>query len=166
MPCIYTCSLTFTLTLFLLDNALLKVGSRMKQVGMDEEDIEWLEDHVVSSHNTTFSIKKVDEAKKREPPKEKKKKAAGSKRKVKSEKTSKKKKKVKKEVDDSDVDDDASDGESAALESVDADESMDEADNAIDLSKLTAQMEDEEESEEEDDSSEEESEEEEEAEFE
>ena len=42
---------------------------------------------------------------------------------------------------------------------------MDEADDAIDLSKLTAQMEGEDESEEEDDSSEEESEEEEEAEL-
>ncbi len=125
-----------------LDNALLKVGSKLKQSGLDE-DSEWLEDHVVSNLNRDFIIKRVEDAKAREAPNTKKTSSGGAKRKVKSE-HSKSDKTKKKRVDideknDRDDDDDA--GEGSVME-VDADESMDDDDgeDAISLSRLTAEM--------------------------
>ena len=76
------------------DNAILKVGAKTKQAGL-EEDSQWLEDHVVSHLNRDFVIKRIEDAKAREAPKTKK--AAGAKkRKIKSEPKSKKSKKKKK----------------------------------------------------------------------
>mmetsp|Transcript_17604 Transcript_17604/g.31988 ORF Transcript_17604/g.31988 Transcript_17604/m.31988 type:complete len:286 (+) Transcript_17604:779-1636(+) len=150
-----------------LDNALLKLGTKLKQAGL-EEDSEWLEDHVVTNLNRDFVIRRVEDAKAREAPKTKKQKSSsGVKRKVKSEPTGKKSKKKKRvepkeeeeeEEDGSDVDDA---DEASAMESVDA-ESVDDADgdDVVSLSRLTAAMEDDD-----DDDSEEESESEEEAEF-
>jgi len=150
-----------------LDNALLKVGAKLKQAGL-EEDSEWLEDHVVSNLNRDFGIRRVEDAKAREAPKTKKKAAGGdNKRRVKSEPTSNKSKKKKRviepeEEDDSDVDDGAD--EASVMESVDADESMDEdGEDVISLARLTADMEDDDEGS--DDDSEDEAESEEEAEF-
>lgn len=145
-----------------LDNALLKAGAKLKQAGL-EEDSEWLEDHVVSNLNRDFVIKRVEDAKAREAPKTKKK-PAGAKRKVKSEPTSKKSKK-KKRIEEEEND---SKGDGASvMESVDADEYMDEdGEDVVSLARLTAEMEDEgEEDEDLDDDSEEESESENEAEF-
>jgi hypothetical protein len=87
-----------------LDNALLKVGSSLKQAGLKEAS-DWLAKHVVNSEDRRFSFKDIEQAKKREAPR--KKESAGSKRKTKKEPSGKKKKvKVKKEEDgSSDVDD-------------------------------------------------------------
>jgi len=121
-----------------LDNALLKVGSKLKQSGLDE-DSEWLENHVVSNLNRDFIIKRVEDAKAREAPKTKKKPSGGAKRKVKSE-NSKSDKTKKKRVDiDKKNDEDADEG---SVMEVDADESMDDDDgeDVISLSRLTAEM--------------------------
>jgi hypothetical protein len=87
-----------------LDNALLKVGSSLKQAGLKEAS-DWLAKHVVNSEDRRFSFKDIEQAKKREAPR--KKESAGSKRKTKKEPSGKKKKvKVKIEEDgSSDVDD-------------------------------------------------------------
>ena len=98
-----------------LDNALLKVGAKLKQIGLEEESV-WLEEHVVTSLNRDFVIKRGDiqEAKEREAPK--KKKSAVSKRKVKTEPVSKKRKKTARKSDPeeasiSEVDDDREDND-------------------------------------------------------
>lgn len=142
------------------DNAILKVGAKMKQAGL-EEDSQWLEDHVVSHLNRDFVIKRIEDAKAREAPKTKKS-TGGTKRKIKSEPTKSKKSKKKKKIelseeddeeeDESSNDSELDDDEEGTMESVDADESMDEdGDEAIDLDKLTAEMGEEEEEEDSDD---------------
>jgi hypothetical protein len=123
-----------------LDSALLKVGSKLKQSGLDD-DSEWLENHVVSNLNRDFIIKRVEDAKAREAPKTKKKSSGGAKRKVKSEisfKTKKKRVDID-ERNDRGVDDDVD--EDSVME-IDADESMDDDDgeDVISLSKLTAEI--------------------------
>jgi hypothetical protein len=129
-----------------LDNALLKVASKLKQSGLDE-DSEWLESHIVSNLNRDFIITRVNDAKAREAPKTKKKLSGGAKRKVKLEDSKSKKKKKRVDIDErngSDVDDDAD--EDSVIE-VDADESTDDddGDDVVSLSKLTADMENDEE---------------------
>ena len=142
-----------------LDNALLKVAGKLKQAGLEDES-EWLEEHVVNNQNRDFVIKGVADAKAREAPKKKVKKEAGAKkRKVKSEPGADKKKKAKKKKQrtaESDEDDDDTQGDSV-MESVDADESMDEDGSVVDLDQLTADMEEEDDDDEEDEESEEES---------
>jgi hypothetical protein len=125
-----------------LDNALLKVASKLKQSGLDE-DSKWLESHVVSNLNRDFIITRVNDAKAREAPKTKKKSSGGAKRKVKLEESKSKKKKKRVDLDErngSDVDDDADEG---SVVEVDADESTDDdddGDDVVSLSKLTADM--------------------------
>ena len=143
-----------------LDNALLKVGAKLKSAGLEEESA-WLEEQVVAVHSRDFEIKtdQVENAMAMEAPKEKKtKKAAGAKRKVKSEpskKDTKKKKKKKQkaeepeeeegeeEMNDSDAVAEVVDGESdeerdSDEESEDDEESDD--DNGISLGNLTEEM--------------------------
>ena len=125
-----------------LDNALLKVGSKLKQSGLDE-DSEWLENHVVSNLNRDFIIKRVEDAKAREAPKTKKTSSGGAKRKVKSENSkSDKTKKKRVDIDDKNDRDDVDDADEGSVMEVDADESMDDDDgeDAISLSRLTAEM--------------------------
>jgi hypothetical protein len=125
-----------------LDNALLKVGSKLKQSGLDE-DSEWLENHVVSNLNRDFIIKRVEDAKAREAPKTKKTSSGGAKRKVKSENSkSDKTKKKRVDIDDKNDRDDVDDADEGSVLEVDADESMDDDDgeDAISLSRLTAEM--------------------------
>ena len=143
-----------------LDNALLKVGAKMKASKL-EEDQEWLEDHVVSNLTRSFTIENVEDAMAKEAPK--KKKAAGTKRKVKSEPKEKKKKKSKrkkKEVDYEEEEDNDSDNETDGEPSlsIDAEDSMDEdGSDVVDLEQLTAQMKEEDDSDDEDGSSDEDS---------
>jgi len=153
-----------------LDNALLKLGAKLKQAGLGG-DSEWIEDHVVTNVNRDFVIKRVEDAKAREAPKTKKKSGA-KKRKVKSESTVGKKniKKTRRAEPDKDEEEDASDadnadGEASVMESVNAESVGDEDgdDDVVSLSRLTAHMEEDGDA---DDDSEDESESEEEAEFE
>ena len=142
-----------------LDNALLKVGAKLKSAGLEEESA-WLEEQVVAVHSRDFDINtdEVENAMAMEAPKERKKtkKEAGAKRKVKSEssKDAKKKKKKKQkteveeeeeeEMDDSDAVAEVVDGESD--EDVDSDEESEEdeeesdEDNGISLGNLTDEM--------------------------
>lgn len=149
---------------FLKDNALLKVGTKLKQAGL-EDDSEWLEDHVVSNLNRDFVIRRVEDAKAREAPKTAKK-PSGAKRKVKSEQTTSKKSKKKKRAELEEENDSEAD-EGSVMESVDADESMDEdGEDVISLDRLTAKMKEEgEDSDSEDEDSEDQPESEDEAEF-
>ena len=117
------------------DNALLKVGAKLKQEGLEDEQ-EWLEDHIVANLGRDFTIKRVAAAKAKEAPKSKKKKSAGEKRKVKKEKPTKSKKKRKKapkEEEDSEAEGD----EASIMESVDADASMDDDESVVSLSKVS-----------------------------
>lgn len=149
-----------------LDNALLKVGAKLKQVGLEEES-EWLEEHVVSNLSRDFKIKNVEDAKAREAPKRKPKKESSTgakKRKVKSEPGVEKKQKKKKKRVESEAEDESEgeDAEESVMESVDADESIDDGSDVLDLERLTDDMQDDDDDDEEE---EEESESEEEAEF-
>ena len=144
-----------------LDNALLKVGARLKSAGLEEESA-WLEEQVVAVHSRDFDINtdEVENAMAMEAPKEKKTKtkAAGAKRRVKSEplKDAKKKKKQKAEVEeeeeedemmnDSDAVAEVVDGESDDDDDEDSDEESEEDeeesddDNGISLGNLTDEM--------------------------
>ena len=129
-----------------LDNALLKVGARLKQAGF-EDDSEWLEEHVVASLNRDFDIKKGDiqNAKEREAPK--KKRNPAEKRKAKPKSSPKKKKKVKKEKNETPVaevissdveEDDIADGGDASSDGDDGFES--EGGDVVSLGNLTNDM--------------------------
>jgi len=144
-----------------LDNALLKVGAKLKSAGLEEESA-WLEEQVVAVHSRDFEIKtdQVENAMAMEAPKEKKtkKKAAGAKRKVKSEpskKDTKKKKKQKAEESEEEEDEDEEEvNDSDAVAEVvggesdeegDSDEESEgeeesEDDNGISLGNLTEEM--------------------------
>lgn len=117
-----------------LDNSLLRVGAKLKQSGLERES-EWLENHIVANLNPDFIIKRVAEAKKREAPALKKKAAVGSKRKAVSS-TREKPAMLDGESDNSSDDE----NDHSIIESVDADDSMDDGDDVISLSKLTADM--------------------------
>ena len=116
-----------------LDNALLTVSTKLKQNGLVYES-EWLEKHIIANNNPDFIIKQVAQAKEREAPVSKK--SAGSKRKAVAERSKKKKRVVSAEESDSDD----VDGQSV-IESVDA--CIDDDSDAISLSKLTAEMDEE-----------------------
>ncbi len=114
-----------------LDNSFLKVAAKLKQSGLKRES-KWLENHIVANLNPDFSIKRVAEAREREAPK--KKATAGTKRKA-VQSSTRKKRAVKEEESGNDDDDDDS-----VIESVDADDFMDDDEDVISLSKLTADM--------------------------
>lgn len=116
-----------------LDNSLLTVSTKLKQAGLVHES-EWLENHIIANKNPDFVIKQVAQAKEREAPVSKK--SAGSKRKAVTERSKKKKRVAPAEESDSDD----CDGQSV-IESVDA--CIDDDSNAISLSKLTAEMDEE-----------------------
>lgn len=116
-----------------LDNSFLKVGAKLKQSGLKRES-KWLENHIVANLNPDFSIKQVAEAREREAPAPKKKATAGSKRKA-VQSSSKKKRAVIQEESGNDDDDDDS-----VVESVDADDVMDDDEDVISLSNLTADI--------------------------
>ena len=142
-----------------LDNALLKVGAKLKSAGLEEESA-WLEEQVVAVHSRDFEINtdEVENAMAMEAPKEKKtKKAAGAKRKVKSEPSKdakKKKKKQKAEVEEEEEDGEEMNDSDAVAEVVngesdeegDSDEESEEEedesdeDNGISLGNLTEEM--------------------------
>ena len=115
-----------------LDNAFLKVGAKLKQSGLKRES-KWLENRVVANLNPDFSIKRVAEAREREAPAPKKK-AAGSKRKAVQSSTKKKRAMMEEESCNDDDDDDS------VIKSVDADDFMDDDEDVVSLSKLTADM--------------------------
>lgn len=116
-----------------LDNSLLTVSTKLKQAGLVHES-EWLENHIIANKNPDFVIKQVAQAKEREAPVSKK--SAGSKRKAVTERSKKKKRVAPAEESDSDD----GDGQSV-IESVDA--CIDDDSDAISLSKLTAEMDEE-----------------------
>lgn len=116
-----------------LDNSLLTVSTKLKQAGLVHES-EWLENHIIANKNPDFVIKQVAQAKEREAPVSKK--SAGSKRKAVTERSKKKKRVAPAEESDSDD----CDGQSV-IESVDA--CIDDDSDAISLSKLTAEMDEE-----------------------
>ena len=121
-----------------LDNAFLTVGAKLKQSGLQQES-EWLENHVVANLNPDFTIKRVAEARAREAPVPTKNKA-GAKRKAALGQANLKKKRVvpdEESESENDADDDS------VIESVDGDDFMDDDEDVISLSKLTADMNDE-----------------------
>ncbi|KAL7455815.1 hypothetical protein ACHAWC_007336 [Mediolabrus comicus] len=141
-----------------LDNALLKVGAKLKSLGLEDEST-WLEEQVVAVHSRDFEIKtdEVENAMAMEAPKERKKKAAGagSKRKVKSEPSKKDKKKKKQKAEELEEEEDEEDEEMNDIDAVaevvdgesdeeddsneDEEEDSDE-DDGISLGNLTAEM--------------------------
>jgi hypothetical protein len=122
-----------------LDNAFLTVGAKLKQSGLQQES-EWLENHVVANLNPDFTIKRVAEARAREAPVPTKNKA-GAKRKAALGQAKLKKKRVVHDEGSESENDDADDD--SVIESVDGDDYMDDDEDVISLSKLTADMDDE-----------------------
>jgi hypothetical protein len=143
-----------------LDNALLKVGAKLKLAGLENES-SWLEEQVVAVHSRDFEIKtdQVENAMAREAPKEKEtKKAAGAKRKVKTEpskrdtKKKEKKEQTSEESEEEDEEDYMNDSDAVAEvvggecdEEGDSDEESEveeesDDDNGISLGNLTEEM--------------------------
>ena len=116
-----------------LDNALLKVGQKLKQLKL-EQDSEWLQDKVVVNLNRDFKIIDTEGAKAREAPKKKKKavkkekkEGKGTKRVQKGKKPKKSSKKRKLSAgSDEEGDDEGTDSKSMSSMSIDADEEEDE----------------------------------------
>ena len=115
-----------------LDNALLKVGQKLKQLKL-EQDSEWLQDKVVVNLNRDFKIIDTEGAKAREAPKKKKaakkekKEGKGTKRVQKGKKPKKSSKKRKISAgSDGEGDDEGTDSKSMSSMSIDADEEEDE----------------------------------------
>eukprot|EP00970_Alexandrium_tamarense_P013984 scaffold3786_cov204-Alexandrium_tamarense.AAC.31 len=142
-----------------LDNALLRVGSMLKQHGL-EEDAMWLEKHVVTTLNRDFGIKSIQDAKEREAPK-KRKSATLKKSRVKSEGGKQKKEKRAKpepmsehedDVDAASVADDESEAVSCEVltedvDDDDDDESSDDDGDVLSMGNLTEDLQSEEEEE-------------------
>jgi len=114
-----------------LDNALLKVGQKLKQLKL-EQDSEWLQDKVVVNLNRDFKIIDTEGAKAREAPKKKKavkkekKEGKGTKR-VKKEKKSTKKAMKKRKLSvgsDEEEEDEGTDNRSMSSMSIDAGKSL------------------------------------------